>query len=250
MSTEISRSSAPAPTDVEVFRFNGRDWVREARLAPRPSPGATAPHGFADQVVVDDDRVLVRKSSTIGDGFEGVYAYRYDGARWYHEDTIVLSETETVFQGAIALDGDVALIDADYDDVVHVFRFDGLEWKREAILAPPTLDNRNCSCLPIPTGDREHCDGDSTPNFGVSVALDGELALVGANLDDVIGTDSGAAYLYRYDGTEWRYVLMLQGEETVSCGAGFGRLVALHDGRALVRQGHSVYFFRVRLPEE
>lgn len=232
-------------TDVQVFRFNGHDWVREARLAPAPREDGERPYGFADHVVVDDERVLVSKSATIGDGFEGVYAFRRNGTGWYHEDTITLSETETVFQGRIALDGDVALIDADYDDVVHVFRFDGVKWKREAILEPPELNNRNCSCLPIPSGDREVCDG-GTPNFGVSVALDGELALVGANLDDVTGTDSGAAYLYRYDGRQWNYELMLQGEPAPSCGGDFGRLVALHDRSALVRQGHSAFFFRIR----
>lgn len=161
-------------------------------------------------------------------------------------DTITLGEAgeRTVFQGDIALDGDVALIDADYDDVVHVFRFDGARWAREAILAPPEIENRQCSCLPIPTDEREICDGGTT-NFGVSVALDGDLALVGANLDDVAGTDSGAAYLYRYDGSGWKFELVMQGEPGSSCGANFGRLVSLHDRRALVRQGYAVYFFRI-----
>jgi hypothetical protein len=231
--------------DVQVFRFNGADWVREARLAPAPKEDGKAPYGFADYVAVGEERVLVSKSSTIGDGFEGVYAFRRDGAGWHHEDTITLSDTETVFQGEIAIDGDVALIDADYDDVVHVFRFNGFRWEREAILEPPELEHRNCSCLPIPPGDQEICD-DGTPNFGVSVALDGDLALVGANLDDVAATDSGAAYLYRYDGAQWRYELLLQGEPASACGGYFGRLVALHDRRALVRQGHSAYFFRIR----
>jgi hypothetical protein len=149
-----------------------------------------------------------------------------------------------VFIGAIALDEDVALVDADYDDVVHVFRFDGVGWEREAILEPPKLDKRNCSCLPIPSGDQEVCDG-GTPNFGVSVALDGDFALVGANLDDVSTTDSGAAYLYRYDGERWNYELLLQGEPTSSCGANFGRLVSLHDGRALVKQGYSAILFQI-----
>jgi hypothetical protein len=235
-------------TDVQVFRFNGQDWVREARLAPAAREDGKPPYGFAEYVVVDGERVLVSKASTIGDPFEGVYAFRHDDNGWYHEGTITLSDTETVFEGRIALDGDVALIDADYDDVVHVFRFDGVAWKREAILAPPDLHVSQCSCLPIPEGDRERCDG-GTPNFGVSVALDGELALVGANLDDVAGVDAGAAYVYRYDGAQWNYELVLLGEPGSTCGADFGRLVALHEGRALVRQGHSAYLFRLHGPE-
>jgi hypothetical protein len=233
--------------DIQVFRFSGHDWSLEARLAPPARQAGEAPFGFADDIEVSADRILVSKSSTIGDGFEGVYAFRYDGNGWYPEDTITLGEADdkTVFQGDIALDGNVALIDADYDDVVHVFRFDGARWKGEAILAPPELETRQCSCLPIPTDDRELCDG-GTPNFGVSVAIDGDLALIGANLDDVAGTDSGAAYLYHYDGAQWNYELVLQGEPGTSCGANFGRLVSLHENGALVRQGHAAYFFRIR----
>lgn len=234
--------------DAQVFRYDGRNWVREARLAPPPRKDGKDPYGFAEYVAVDGEgeRVLVSKASTIGDPFEGVYSFRRDGKGWYQEGTITLgdSETDTVYEGRIALDGDVALIDADYDDVVHVFRFDGVSWKREAILEPPELDNRQCSCLPIPDPDRELCDG-GTPNFGVSVALDGDLALVGANLDDVAGVDSGAAYLYRFDGAQWNYELLMTGEPGPSCGADFGRLVALQEGRALVRQGSSAYLFRI-----
>jgi hypothetical protein len=234
--------------DAQVFRNLAQDWVLEARLAPPPRADGKYPYGFADDVEVDDERVLVSKSQTIGDNFEGVYSFRYDaGKGWYHEDTFTLTEVEgdTVFHGDIALDGDVALIAADYDDVVHVFGFDGASWRRQAIIAPPEISSRKCSCLPIPTGDPERCDGDSTPNFGVSVALDGDRALVGANLDDVNGTDAGAAYLYRFDGAAWIYQLMLQGEPGPFCGADFGRLVALHDGRALVRQGQASYFFEI-----
>jgi hypothetical protein len=229
--------------NAQVFRFDGLGWIREAVLAPPPREDGKRPFGLAAYVVVDNERVLVTKDARIGDEFEGIYSFHFDGAAWRQEDIITLSDTETVFIGAIALDGDVALVDADYDDIVHVFRFDGGTWKREAILEPPKLEKRNCSCLPVP-GNQEVCDG-GTPNFGVSVALDGDLALVGANLDDVSTTDSGAAYLYRYDGAQWNYELLLQGEPTSSCGANFGRLVSLDGGRALVKQGHSAILFQI-----
>ena len=239
---------ASSSGDAQIFRFDGRKWNREARLAPkRPE----ARFGFANEVVLDGERVLVLKESRIGDTFEGVFAYRFNGARWRLEDTIVLSETETVFIGTIALDGDVALLDADYDDVVHVFRFDGVEWKREAILEPPDLGGPTCSCLPIPSDDRERCTegGGDTPNFGVSVAIDGDLAMVGANLADEVGVDSGAVYVFRYNRARWKYELKLDGETASYCGMGFGRSVALHGSKALVRTqagGHGVYVFRIR----
>jgi hypothetical protein len=215
---------------------------------PPPREDGKDPYGYADQVVVDGERVIVRKSSTIGDSIEGVYIFRHDGVRWYREGIIELfdDEGDRIFQGDIALDGDVLLIDADYDDVVYVFRFDGASWKQEAILEPPDLGNPSCACLPIPTGNPVDCRDDSTPNFGVSVAIDGDFLLIGSNLADVTNTDSGAAYLYRFDGTKWNYELLLSGEQTSYCGADFGRMVEIYDGRALVKQGRSAYFFLIR----
>ncbi len=170
------------------------------------------------------------------------YVFQLDHGKWWMDRLVVPGVQQGSFN-EVSVYEDVALIGA--SPHAYVFRFDGVAWKREAILEPPELGNRNCSCLPIPSGDPVRCD-DGTPNFGVSVALDGELALVGANLDDVTGTDSGAAYLYRYDGAHWNYEALLQGDSVPACGAGFGRLVALHDRRALVRQGQSAYFFRIR----
>ncbi|MHC4414443.1 MAG: FG-GAP repeat protein, partial [Planctomycetota bacterium] len=42
--------------------------------------------------------------------------------------------------------------------------------------------------------------GDS---FGYSVSVSGDVAVVGAHLDDHNGTDSGSAYVYRWDGSSW-----------------------------------------------
>ena len=48
-------------------------------------------------------------------------------------------------------------------------------------------------------------DGAANDNFGYSVAVsyDGTTVVVGAYLDDDKGTDSGSAYIYKYNGTDW-----------------------------------------------
>jgi hypothetical protein len=45
--------------------------------------------------------------------------------------------------------------------------------------------------------------GSSFDRFGVSVDIDGNVAVVGAYLDDPMGTDSGSASVFSYDGTQW-----------------------------------------------
>ncbi|HEX6884995.1 MAG TPA: hypothetical protein VF530_16590, partial [Planctomycetota bacterium] len=86
------------------------------------------------------------------------------------------------FGTAVAVDGDTALIGAtrnQYDgqhDAAFVFRRSGGAWTEEARLAP---------ALP------EAGDG-----FGAAVALDGNVAVVGAPLRDTVGMDDGAVYVF------------------------------------------------------
>ena len=46
-------------------------------------------------------------------------------------------------------------------------------------------------------------DGVASDWFGWSVSISGDMALIGAQGDDDNGTNSGAAYVYRFDGSQW-----------------------------------------------
>ena len=46
-------------------------------------------------------------------------------------------------------------------------------------------------------------DGAIWDDFGFSVAIHGSYAVVGSLLDDDKGTDSGSAYVYKWEGTSW-----------------------------------------------
>ena len=46
-------------------------------------------------------------------------------------------------------------------------------------------------------------NGAAGDDFGAAVAVDGTIAVVGAPEDDDAGSSSGAAYVYRFDGTQW-----------------------------------------------
>jgi hypothetical protein len=64
-----------------------------------------------------------------------------------------------------------------------VFRFDGTTWNEEAKLTAS--------------------DGAAGDRFGFSVSVSGDVAIVAAFLDDDAGTDSGSAYVFRFDGAAW-----------------------------------------------
>ncbi|MCK5147316.1 T9SS type A sorting domain-containing protein [bacterium] len=77
-------------------------------------------------------------------------------------------------------------------------------------------------------------DGLAGDQFGYGLDIDGEYAIIGASENDNInGTNAGAAYIYKYDGTEW----LLQ--QKIIAGDGveddlFGYSVALSDEYAVV----------------
>ncbi len=75
-----------------------------------------------------------------------------------------------------------------------------------------------------------------TASFGVSVALDDSLAVVGASGEQACGPNAGAAYVYERTAARvnaWRQAARL---EPADCRANmfFGETVALDDGRVLV----------------
>lgn len=80
-----------------------------------------------------------------------------------------------------------------------------------------------------------------TDAFGVTVAVDGRRALVGASGEDVCGANAGAAYVFEQDDAGvWQQTARLV-PSTCRAGAFFGRALALSGDRALV--GASVEFF-------
>ncbi len=120
------------------------------------------------------------------------YVYRVVGAAWLPETK--LTPADEVFAGefgsAVAMSNDVVLVGAPRSGhlgtdagAAYVFRRVGANWVEEAVLLP--------------------ADGSAGDQFGGSVALWGNTAVVGAGYDDDQGTNAGAAYVFQHDGEQW-----------------------------------------------
>ncbi|MCC6553316.1 MAG: hypothetical protein IT372_09895, partial [Polyangiaceae bacterium] len=118
------------------------------------------------------------------------------------------------YGGAVALSGDTAIIGAPLNagnsgsGAAYVFVRSGSTWAFQAKLAPG--------------------DGAADDNFGASVGIDGDIAIVGAPHDDDMGTDSGAAYVFVRSGAPptWSQEKKLIPSGTAS-GHQFGRSVGV-----------------------
>ena len=91
------------------------------------------------------------------------------------------------FGRAVAMTNNVLVISSNFnpDGSVYVYRFDTSQgaWLQETQLSG---------------SDTESGDG-----YGASVAVAGDIIVVGAPLDDDNGGASGSAYVYRFEGGEW-----------------------------------------------
>jgi len=191
-----------------VFRYDGSDWVQEAKLLP--SDGA--PGDSFGYVAISGDTAVI---GALGD--DSAYVFRRDGSTWVQEAKLLGSGN---FGEFVSISGDCAVIGAWWDDdngqgsgSAYVFRYDGWTWFQEAKLLAS--------------------DGAPDDNFGNGVAIFGDTVLVGGRGNDDNGTDSGSAYVFRYDGSNW----VEEAKLLASDGApydGFGNSLALSGNIALI----------------
>ncbi len=85
-------------------------------------------------------------------------------------------------------------------------------------------------------------DGTAEDNFGWSVAIDGDTAVVGANLDDGSGVDQGSAYVFVRNGLTWTQQQKLTAADAAA-GDQFGVSVSI-SGDTIVVGAHGDDSFR------
>jgi hypothetical protein len=99
------------------------------------------------------------------------------------------------FGKSVSISGNYAIVGAHNDDVegnsnqgsASIFRFNGEQWEFMQLLTDP--------------------GGAASDLFGISVALSGDYAVVGASFADIgVNTDQGAACVFHFDGTNWVFV--------------------------------------------
>ncbi|HUU84226.1 MAG TPA: IPTL-CTERM sorting domain-containing protein [Phycisphaerae bacterium] len=177
-----------------VFRFNGRNWVEEAKLLPDDgAPGDFFGHSAA----MFGDTVLIGAIRTDDNGADSgaAYVFRFDGVQWVQQQKLLPDDgaASENFGESVVVRGDVALVGAFFDNdngsgsgSVYAFRFNGSSWVQEQKLLAS--------------------DGAAGDQFGVSLALAGDpswRAVIGAYADDDNGSLSGSAYVFHFNGATW-----------------------------------------------
>lgn len=176
-----------------VFRRDDKtsQWTQRQKLIPNDI--ALTDH-FGARLAMGADFILIGAPSDDDNGTDSgsTYAFRYDGRQWFQEQKLLPEDGAAgdEFGLDVAVDGDTAVIGAWLDDdrgvnagAAYVFEYDGKNWtERQKLLAS---------------------DGTSLDYLGRALAIDGDVILMGVETDDPQGSDSGSAYVFRYDGQLW-----------------------------------------------
>lgn len=207
-----------------LFRFNGTDWVEEAHLT---ASDGSAFDRFGYSVCVSGTSAIVgapHDDTSAGNNAGSAYVFRYDGQNWVEEQHLFLPLGFPLdqFGWSVDLSGDRAMIGIPYDDAsgpidsgsVQLYQFDGTSWCEEQRLYCTTAEIND--------------------NFGYSVSVDQEAAIVGVRSDQVAsGTGSGAAIVYRLEGVSWTEEQRLYASDAASNDQ-FGASVSLNNDVAIV----------------
>ena len=133
------------------------------------------------------------------------YIFVRAGASWSEQAKLTASDAAArdLFGQAVSIDGDTVVVGSFFDDdagshsgSAYIFSRSVDTWRQQAKLT--TIDPAEAD------------------QFGSSVSVNGDAAVVGAPFDDDLGGDSGSAYVFRRVGANWIQEAKLTANDRVS----------------------------------
>lgn len=176
-----------------VFVRSGATWSEQAKLVASDFAQGDV---FGISVGIHGDTAVV--GARDDDGLAGsnqgsAYVFLRSGATWSEQAKLTASDAMAtdMFGTSVAISLDTVIVGARGGDAAqsgqgtaYVFVRSGTTWSQQAELAAS--------------------DGLTSDGFGISVAIDGDSAVVGSDQDDgPAGPDQGSAYAFVRSGTTW-----------------------------------------------
>ncbi|HEY9405776.1 MAG TPA: hypothetical protein VIQ24_24210, partial [Pyrinomonadaceae bacterium] len=211
-----------------VFTRSGMVWTQRQKL--EAADGA-AGDIFGCSIAISGSHVIAgARWDDVNDTADqgSAYVFRVLGGNWSQETFATASDGAAGdgFGANVAISGDTAIVGASEDDVAgnsnqgaaYVFVRSGTAWiQQQKLLAG---------------------DGAAVDHFGISVAISGDTAVVGAHQDNVgANFNQGSAYVFVRSGSLWTAQQQLLATDG-SSGDGFGSSVAISGQTAVVGALH------------
>ncbi len=174
-----------------VFAFGEGAWTQKKKLTASDGAadaefGTSVAVDLAGGFATDGDIVMIGapRDDAAGDKSGSVYVFIFGEGDWVEQPKLTASDGATGdrFGQSVAVDGNTAVIGAPRDDDVgqnsgsaYVLTLAEGQWTEQKLIAG---------------------DGAADDEFGVSVAVDGNTVLIGAELGDGNAAKSGSAYVF------------------------------------------------------
>lgn len=207
-----------------IFVKSGSAWIQQARIE---ASDREIDDRFGKAVSIEGSNAIVgawQDDNIRGEGAGAAYVFGLDGNTWQQQFKLLASDGQQGdrFGSAVAIQGNDVIVGAANggffgEGTAYVFSGSGAFWQEEGKLS---------------ASDAGLSDG-----FGSTVAIDGDIAVVGAPIhDDQSSIDEGAAYVFERVGGNWEERLKLRASDGAS-GYEFGRAVDIVGNEIAVGAG-------------
>jgi hypothetical protein len=195
MDAKITGTQYITTTTIVGGVSRGVTWVgtgtTESKFA---SNDAETDDHFGESVFISGDYAIVGAwfEDTGGSNAGAAYIFKRTGASWAQEAKVVADDAAAGdnFGYSVSISGDYAIIGAhvestggNYSGAAYIFKRTGTSWAQQTKAVAS--------------------DAEASDNFGYSVAISGDYAIVGAYGESTGGGYSGAAYIFKLTGTSW-----------------------------------------------
>ena len=196
----------------------------ESRITGNDS---AANDSFGKSVAISGDTAIIGASCAGTEGLShsgAAYIFTYNGTSWVQTQKLIPDKpaAEDGFGTSVSISGYTAIIGSWSNNLegfsgsgaIYIFKYNGRSWVQAQKLTPIDAFNNN--------------------RFGHSVSLSGDTAIVGCYMSNSPTVNSsGAAYIFKYDGTSWILVQKLNADIPIKT-AYFGYSVAISGDTAIV----------------
>lgn len=173
---------------VYIFKYDGSIWTQESKIQ---ASDKDVDDNFGHSVAISGESIIVGsplEDLTVGGNEGSAYVFEYNGSIWTETSKFQPSDLniDDNFGNAVSISGNRAIVGSPLQDgssgsdegVAYIFKYDGSTWTQDTKI--------------------QALDKDMDDNFGHSVAISGDYAIVSANKEDTGGTNAGSAYIFKY----------------------------------------------------
>ena len=218
----VNTRDSPAKLVVAAVAAAVYAWRQQQKIVGSDTE-ANDYFGYSVSIYGDSAIVGAYLEDASGNNAGAAYIFTRSGSTWTQQQKIVGNDTATgdQFGNSVSIYGDSAIVGAYYEDAsggfagaAYIFKKNGSNvWEEEQkIVGNDTATN---------------------DQFGNSVSIYGDSAIVGAPYEDASGSNAGAAYIFTRSGSTWTQQQKIVGNDTATDDL-FGYSVSIYGDSAIV----------------